>query len=198
MFSVFTARPAAISTFSASTVSVLPPASTVERHLVLADRRLGDLGAGDDVDAALPEALGQRVGASASSIGRMRGSASISVTLVPKALKMSANSHADGAGADDGQRRRRLLEEQRLVGADHRRLVDLEPDLRNALHPGAGGDDDGLLRLVHVARRPSPSCRAAARRVPLMTVTLCFFIRNSTPLRVLLRRPCGERFIATP
>ena len=135
--------------------------------------------------------------ASASSSGRMRGSASISVTLVPKALKMSANSQPTAPAPMTAMVFGHLLEEQRLVRADDRRLVDLEPDLRNALHPRAGGDDDGLPRLVLVAS-PTFTVRFLPRMpVPLMTVILCFFIRNSTPLE-FCSETLRERRMATP
>src|SRR5688500_19683308 len=43
---------------------------------------------------------------------------------------------------------RRLLEDQRLIGGDDGRLVELEPDLSEPLHPRAGGDHDALPCLV--------------------------------------------------
>src|SRR5438552_18975164 len=42
-------------------------------------------------------------------------------------------SRKGAAFAGDRRRRRRLFEEQRLVRRDHRRLVDVEPDLGQAL-----------------------------------------------------------------
>ena len=92
MPSVFTARPAAISTFSASTVSFFPPASTSSVTLSLPTVALVTLAPASTVIPRFRKLLVMASDDSASSSGRMRGSTSISVTLVPNALKMSANS----------------------------------------------------------------------------------------------------------
>ena len=55
---------------------------------------------------------------------------------------------ADGAGTDDGDRGRRLLEHESFVGGYDGRLVQLETDLWESLYPRARRDDDPLLRLV--------------------------------------------------
>ena len=92
MASVFTARPAAMSTFSTSTVSVLPPAATSRVTLSLATVAFFTWAPASTVIPRFLKLLASSSEDSASSSGRMRGRASISVTLVPNALKTSANS----------------------------------------------------------------------------------------------------------
>ena len=155
MASMFTARPAATSTFSASIVSFLPPASTSSVTLSAADLRLGDLGAGQHGDAALLEALGRRVGGlgvlERQDARQRLDQRDLGAEGVEDVGELAATAPAPTMAIVFG----RLLEEQRLVRGDDGRLVELEADLRNALHARAGGDHDGLLRVCSRPCRPS-------------------------------------------
>src|SRR5207302_10258406 len=57
----------------------------------------------------------------------------------------------EGPSADQRQRGRRLGDEARRVGGNDGRLVDLQPDLRQALHARSRRHDHGVLRLVRLA-----------------------------------------------
>ena len=85
-------RPAAISTFSTSIDSFCPPDSTSRVTEFLPTVAFSTLAPARTSIPRFLKLLATTSEDSASSMGRMRGSASISHTLVPKALKMSANS----------------------------------------------------------------------------------------------------------
>ena len=134
--------------------------------------------------------------ASASSMGSTRGSASISVTSVPKALKMSANSVPTAPAPTIAS----------VFGAFSRKSASSEviTDVLWIVSPKGGIP---LLREPVARMRPFlavttslPTCTVVAdvsTPVPLMTVTLFFFMRNSTPFE-FCSDTFRERFIATP
>src|SRR5205807_3913982 len=106
----------------------------LDRHLVLGGRSLLHLGAGDHLDAALLVALRQRVrcfGVLERQDPRQRFDQR---DAGPERAENVGELHADGPRADDRERGRRLLEEERLVRGNDGRLVDLQPDLRQALY----------------------------------------------------------------
>ena len=101
MSSVFTARPAAISTFSTSTVSVLPPASTSSVTLSLPTVAFFTLRAGEHGDPALPEALGEDVGGLRVLEGQDAGQGLDQRDLRAERVEDVGELAADRAGADD-------------------------------------------------------------------------------------------------
>ena len=125
-------------------------AARLDRHRdgVLAGLHVRDLGAGEHGDAALLERaldfLG-RVGVLEREDGRHHVDQRY---LRAERIEDVGELAADRAGADDDDRLGRLLEDERFVGRDDGRLVQLEPDLRQTAHAGTGGDDDGFLRVV--------------------------------------------------
>ena len=149
MSSTLGARPAATSTFSASSCVLVAAHVDRHRHGVLAHLHVGDLGAGEDVDAALLERPGH-LGAGFVVLERAGCGAALRrcVTLRAEGVEHVGELAAHRAGADDDHRLRRLVEHQHLVGREHRGLVELEADLRQAAHAGAGGDHDGFRRRV--------------------------------------------------
>ena len=90
---MLTARPAAMRTFSDSIVSVLPPTSSSRVTLSFETVAFFTLAPAYTVIPLFLKLFVTVSEDSGSSIGRIRGSASIRVTLVPNAVKMSANSH---------------------------------------------------------------------------------------------------------
>ena len=202
MFSTFAARPVATSTVSA-TISCLAPCDFHrQRDGVLADLRGRQLRAGHDVDAALLETalhFARRVLVLEWKDARHRFDQR---DLRAERVEHIGELAADGARADDRDGLGRLLENQRFVRRDHRRLVQLEAGLRQAAHARARAR----------SRRPWSRCAlpilpssivtftdlfGASVPVPLIQVILFFLNRNSTPFEffVLTSR---ERFIATP
>jgi len=115
------------------------------------NRRFRDLGARDHVDAAFTIALRQRVGRFGVFDWQDARQRFDQRDLHAERLEDVRELHADRARADDREGFRHALEQQRFIGRDDGRLVDFEADLGNAFDPGARGDHDGLLRLVHVA-----------------------------------------------
>ena len=183
MSSVFTARPAAISTFSASIVSVLPPDLDGERDAVLPHVGLRHLGAGMHRDPALPVALGEHVASTRRPRAAGCAAAPRSASpCVPKALKMSANSlptaPAPITAIVFGAFSRNSASSELMTVV----LLISSPICGMPFTREPGGDHDALGGRVHVGADLHLACPAAARPRPLMTVTLCFFIRNSTPL----------------
>jgi hypothetical protein len=128
--------------------SFFSPRFDGHRDGVLGHLHVRDLRAGEDVDLALLE----------GALDLLRGirvldGEDVGHHLDQRDLRSEGGEDvgeltADGARADDDDRLGRFLEEQRLVGGDDGLLVQLEPDLRQPLHARAGGDDDGLLRVV--------------------------------------------------
>ena len=109
---------------------------------------------------------------------------------------------ADRAGADDDDRLRRLLEDERFVRRDDRRLVQLEADLRQTLGRGNRSQMTTAFFASCFSSLPSAVLTEtlflpASFAVPLIHVILFFLKRNSTPLEfcVLTAR---DRFMATP
>src|SRR5881398_2470295 len=159
MFSVFTARPAAMSTATTSILRVAPFASTSRVTLSLAGP-LFHLGTGDHLDASLLVALRQsvrRFGVLERQDPRQRLDQRHGGT---ERAENVGELHADGSSADDRQRGRRLLEEEGLVRGNDGRLVDLQPDLRQALYARSRRDDHGLLLFVRIA----PDLHLASRQ----------------------------------
>ncbi len=133
---------------------------------------------------------------SASSMGRMRGSASTSVTLVPKALKMSANSEPTAPAPttiiDLGAASRKSASSELMTVV----LLISSPIWGIPLTREPVAMTTAFFASWTSA--PTFTFRPGSRvPVPLMTVTLFFFIRNSTPLEF-----CSDtrrlRFMATP
>ena len=126
----------------------------------------------------------------------MRGSASISVTLVPNALKMSANSHPDRAGADDGQgggafSRNSASSELMTVVLLISRPICGMPFTREPV---------AMTTAFFASWTSAPTFTflpGCSTPVPLSTVILCFFIRNSTPFE-FWSATLRDRFMATP
>ena len=120
----------------------------VQRHFVFCYVRLGDLGAGDHVDATLPITLGQRIGRFGVFDRQDARQRLDQGDLHAECLKDVRELHPDCTGADDRERLRNALEQQCFVGRNDGRLIDLEADLRNPFDAGARGDYDGFLCLV--------------------------------------------------
>ena len=127
----------------------------------------------------------------------MRGSASISVTLVPKALKMSANSQPTApaptmASVFGACSRNSASSELMTVVLLISRPICGIPFTREPV-----AMTTAFLRLVLVVPHLHRAVLARSMPVPLMTVILCFFIRNSTPLE-FCSETLRERRMATP
>ncbi len=134
MSSMFGARPAATRTFSTSTSCFFPAISTLNLTEVLADLHVADLCTREHRDSALLERLGE-LDAHVVILDRQK----LLRDFYDRDLRSERREHvcelaADGAGADDRHRLRRLLEGERFIGRNHARLVQLEPSLRQALH----------------------------------------------------------------
>ena len=127
---------------------LLAPGFDGHRDGVLADLHVRDLRAGEDVDLPLLEGALDLLRAVRILDGEDVRHHLDQRDLRAERVEDVGELAADGAGADDGDRLRRLLEHQRLVRRDDRLLVELQPDLRQPLHARAGGDDDRLLRVV--------------------------------------------------
>jgi hypothetical protein len=131
----------------------------------------------------------------------MYGATSISVTLVPKALKTSANSQPTAPAPTTAI----------VLGACSSTSTssDDRTSFLSSASPTCGSPrtrepvatDDRLPRVVLLAlavgAREADGARATSLAVPLRWVTLFFFIRNSTPFEfcVLTAR---DRFMAVP
>ena len=87
---------------------------------------------------------------SLSRPGRIFGSASRMVTLVPRSASSEANSQPITPAADDGGALGQLADRQELVGGHDDLAVDVEPGQR-ARHR-AGRQHDGVAGELHVAR----------------------------------------------
>ena len=122
----------------------------IERDLVLGHVGLRHLGAGDHLDTALAVALGERVRGLGVFDGKNAWEGLDERDLHAERREDIGELHADRAGADDRQGLGNALHQERLVGRNHGRLVDLEADLRNPFDAGTGRDHDGLFRLVDV------------------------------------------------
>ena len=144
----------------ASIDSLLPPLSSSSDTLSLATVGLLDLGARPHLDPALLVALGEGVGGFGVLERQDPRKHLDQGDLGAERVEDVGELAADRAGPDDGHGRGGLLQEERFVRADDGVLVDLEPDLGNAFHPGSGGDDQRFPGLVlvlshlHCAIRP--------------------------------------------
>ena len=131
----------------------------------------------------------------------MTGITSIRVTCGSEGVEDVGELAADRAGADDHDRLRRLLEDERLVGRDDGRLVQLEADLRQTADAGTGRDDDGFLRVVllvlAVDRLDRDDVLAGKRSGPLDPRDLVLLEEELDALGVL-QATARDRFIATP
>jgi hypothetical protein len=116
----------------------------VERHAALPD--LGPLHRGrrQHLDLALLEAAGDCCGRLGVLQGQDLRQDLDQRDLGAEGVQDIGELAANRAGAHDGHRLGRCLQEERLVGGDHRGSVELETDLWNALHARARGDDDRL------------------------------------------------------
>src|SRR5256886_6934065 len=123
-----------------------PPRSTLFPYTTLFRS-----GAGYGVDASLAVAVCQPVRCFRVLDGKNPRQGFDERDLHPERLEDAGELHSPGPRADDGERIRHAFQQQRFIRRDHRRLVDLEANLRNAFHARARGDHDGLLGLVHVA-----------------------------------------------
>ena len=126
----------------------------------------------------------------------MRGSASIIVTSVPKALKTSANSQPTAPAPTIASR----------FGAVSRKSASSEviTVVPLSARPTCGSPlarEPVAMTIAFLAvSTSSPTFTVVAEAsapVPLMTVTLFFFIRNSTPFE-FCSATFRDRFIATP
>ncbi len=194
--SVFTARPAAISTFSTSTVSVLPPASTVSVTPSLRTSAFSTFAPASTVMPRFRKLLVSTSELSASSMGRMRGNASMSVTFVPKAEKISANSLPTAPAPMTAM----------VFGACSRNSASSELMTVVLLMSRPSGGMPFTREPVAITMALVAVCTSAPTFTlrpgcstpwPLMTVTLCFFMRNSTPFE-FCSATLRERFMATP
>ena len=194
--SVFTARPAAINTLSAVIVSCFPPTSTVMLTSAAFTSAFTTFTPASTLMPRFLYDLAITSEHSASSIGRMRGNASISVTSEPNALKMSANSQPTAPAPTIASR----------FGAVSRKSASSEVITVVPLTARPTGGIP-LVREPVASTMPflavstsSPTFTVVAEArtpVPLMTVTLFFFIRNSAPFE-FCSATFRDRFIATP
>jgi hypothetical protein len=104
----------------------------------------------EHVDAALLERLGhlgRRVGVlEREDLRRDVDERDLGAVGVEHVAELAAHR----AGAHDEHRLGGLLQHEHVVARQHRRPVQLEPDLREPLHARPGGDDDGLPGLVRL------------------------------------------------
>ena len=196
MFSVFTARPAAISTLSAVTDCALPATSSCNVTLLSVTSAFTTLTPASTLIPRFLKLLAITSDESASSTGRMRGSASINVTCEPKAWKMSANSDPTAPAPTIAS----------VFGTCSRKSASSEliTDVLLISSPTCGIPlvrDPVASTTPFVAVSVSlPTCTVVAdvsTPVPLMTVTLFFFIRKSAPLE-FWSATFRERRMATP
>ena len=101
----------------------------IERDLVLADVRLGDLRSGDHLDPPLAVALVQgirRLGVLEREDPRQCFDDG---HFDAERVEDVGEFHPHRSRADNRERGRHALHQQRFIGGDDRRLVDFEPDL---------------------------------------------------------------------
>ena len=194
------ARPAATSTFSTSSVCFLPPVSTLMVTELFPTFTSLILAPGRTSIFRFLKLLVSSALQSASSSGRMTGSASIRVIWVPKAAKTSANSQPTAPAPTTAM----------VFGAFSSTSTSSDESTVVLFSSSPIWGRPLTREPVEITIAFLASCFSsfpstfteteflpAIRPVLLIQVILCFLKRNSTPLEfwVLTAR---ERFIATP